>query len=115
MEKLKSSVGSSETNGKRENVFKWCDLVHGRGRKAMMIGIVLASIQQLCGCFAMLQYTVSIFEQSGSAMSPNMSAIVVAAIQVLGSYFATFLVDRAGRKVTHSLEFNSFNKNVSNH
>lgn len=104
MEKLKSSVGSSKTNGKTDNVFRWSDLVHGRGRKAMMIGIVLASIQQLCGCFAMLQYTVSIFEESGSAMSPNSSAIVVAAIQVLGSYFATFLVDRAGRKVLISIK-----------
>lgn len=32
-------------------------------------------------------------------MSPNMSAIVVGVIQLVGSYVATNLVDRAGRKV----------------
>lgn len=49
--------------------------------------------------FTMQNYTASIFEESGSNMSPNMSAIVVGVIQLIGSYAATNLVDRAGRKV----------------
>lgn len=98
--KLKSSIGSSEAEEHNENVFKWFDLVRGRGGKAMLIGIVIASISQLCGCFAMLQYTENIFQDAGSSMSPAVSAIVVAAILVLGSSFSTFLVDRAGRKVS---------------
>lgn len=65
----------------------------------MIIGMVLASLNQLCGCFAMLQYTASIFKDAGSNMSPNMSAIVVGVIQLFGSYAPTYLVERAGRKV----------------
>lgn len=99
MMKLKSSIGDSRSDESIEHVFKWCDLVRGRGGKAMLIGIVLASISQLCGCFAMLQYTANIFQEAGSSMSPNVSAIIVASILVFGSFFATFLVDRAGRKV----------------
>lgn len=46
-------------------------------------------------------YTANIFAEAGSTMSPNMSAIVVGVIQLFGSYAATNLVDRAGRKVRY--------------
>lgn len=39
-----------------------------------------------------------IFDEAGSSMSPNISSIVVGAIQVVGVYCSTLLVDRAGRK-----------------
>ncbi|XP_031623073.1 facilitated trehalose transporter Tret1-like [Contarinia nasturtii] len=96
MNKLKNSL--QVDNVKKYDSIKWCDLTSGAGRKAMIIGIVLAVLNQLCGCFAMLQYTANIFEEAGSTMVPNMSAIVVAVIQLIGSYVATILVDRAGRK-----------------
>lgn len=38
------------------------------------------------------------FSTVGSNLSPNMSAIVVGVIQIVGSYIATLLVERAGRK-----------------
>lgn len=98
MEKLRNTIGVN-TDDKEESSFKWSDLMSNPARNAFMIGIVLASINQFCGCFAMLNYTASIFKESGSAMSPNTSAIVVAIIQLFGSYVATYLVDRAGRKV----------------
>lgn len=47
----------------------------------------------------MVNYTATIFAESGSSLSPNMAAIVVAVIQLAGSYFSTLLVERAGRKV----------------
>lgn len=96
--KLKNSFGGKIELG---TGLKWSDVTTGPGRKAMTIGIVLVLINQFCGCFAMLNYTASIFKEagSGSTMSPNMSAIIVAVIQLLGSYVATNLVDRAGRKV----------------
>lgn len=95
--KLKNSIGGKIEIG--TNSLKWSDLATGPGRKAMTIGIVLVLINQFCGCFEMLNYTASIFKDAGSTMTPNMSAIIVAAIQLLGSYVATNLVDRAGRKV----------------
>jgi len=56
-------------------------------------------LNQLSGCFALLNYTASIFAESGSDLSPNTSAIVVASIQIFGTYSSTILVDRVGRKI----------------
>jgi hypothetical protein len=56
-------------------------------------------LNQFSGCFALMNYTANIFKESGSNMSPNESSIVVAFIQLLGSYAATFLVDKCGRKI----------------
>lgn len=65
----------------------------------MLIGMVLMAINQLCGCFAMLNYTASIFAESGSSLSPNVSSIIVGAIQMCGCYLSTVLVERSGRKI----------------
>lgn len=46
----------------------------------------------------MLSYASMIFDEAGSSMSPNISAIIVGGIQVFGVYCSTVLVDRAGRK-----------------
>uniref|UniRef100_T1GSI0 Major facilitator superfamily (MFS) profile domain-containing protein n=1 Tax=Megaselia scalaris TaxID=36166 RepID=T1GSI0_MEGSC len=67
----------------------------------MLIGLVLMALNQFCGCFAMINYTGTIFEQAGSSLSPNMSAIIVAFIQLVGSYASTALVEKAGRKILY--------------
>lgn len=51
----------------------------------------------------MINYTASIYEESGSNLTPTMSAIVTSSIQVIGVYCSTLLVDRAGRKVRNTL------------
>lgn len=53
----------------------------------------------LSGTYALLSYASMIFEEAGSSMSPNVSAIIVGTIQTLGVYFSTISVDRAGRKL----------------
>jgi SP family facilitated glucose transporter-like MFS transporter 8 len=45
-----------------------------------------------------LSYASFIFDESGSELSPNLSAIVVGGIEVVGVYMTTMLVDRTGRK-----------------
>lgn len=45
-----------------------------------------------------MNYIASIFKQSGSTIDENVSAIIVAAIQILGVYASTILIDRIGRK-----------------
>lgn len=47
----------------------------------------------------MLNYAGEIFKVSGSHLGPNMSAIIIGIIQLVGTFTPTFLVDRAGRKV----------------
>lgn len=56
------------------------------------------ALNQFCGCFAMMSFTASIFKESGSNLSPNLSSIVVGGIQIIGSMFPPMLVDRLGRK-----------------
>lgn len=57
-------------------------------------------MNQFTGVVAMLSYTAYVFDEAGSNLSPNMSAIVIGVIQVIGNCLATNLVDRSGRKVT---------------
>lgn len=100
MEKLKNIVHSDiEANKSSENALSWSNLTSGATRKALIIGMVLAALDQFCGCFALLSYTATIFRISGSDLTPGMSSIVVGIIQVLGSIAPTILVERAGRKV----------------
>lgn len=69
----------------------------------MIIGLVLVLTNQLCGTFAFISFTANIFMQSGSSLSPNMSAIIVAVIQVAGSAVSTFAIGRMSRKLLYSL------------
>lgn len=74
------------------------------------IGCILMTAHELCGGFTMCSYASIIFAKSGSTMSPTVSSIIVGAIQFLGSYVSTVLVDRLGRKVS-SLKLNNFANN----
>lgn len=56
-------------------------------------------LNESCGCFTMINYTATIFKYSGSIIAPKLSAIIVAAIQLVGTLVSTQLVDRLGRKV----------------
>ena len=67
--------------------------------KGIAIGLFLMFLNQFSGCFAIITYTADIFKSSGSSLSPNQSSIIVASIQLIGSYVALNLVDRFGRKV----------------
>ncbi|XP_064541797.1 facilitated trehalose transporter Tret1 [Drosophila montana] len=82
-----------------DSAVTWADFADRRARKACFIGLGLLAANQGCGCFAMLNYTALIFEKSGSSLSPTVSAIIVGFIQLVGSYVATLLVERAGRKL----------------
>lgn len=68
-------------------------------RRGLLIGIILMMINQFSGCFVLLNYSATIFRDCGSDISPNMSSIIVAFIQICGTYCATILVDKVGRKL----------------
>ncbi|KAF7418478.1 hypothetical protein HZH68_001131 [Vespula germanica] len=75
------------------------DLFRNRGTiKALIIALGIFGGQQFCGIFAMISYTETIFRISGSSLSPNTAAITVGAIQVIGSYLSTSLMERTGRR-----------------
>lgn len=79
--KLKKNINHEEKSA--ENTMKWSDLKTKPVQKAMTIGVVMVALNQFSGCVAMLNYTATIFEEAGSNMSPNLSAIIVGIIQVI--------------------------------
>lgn len=98
--KLTYGVESQQKNARKmSNRITLDDFKSIEAKKSLLIAFVLVALNQLCGCFAMLNYSASIFAEAGSNLSPNTSAIVVGAIQLVGSYFTVVMVDRAGRKV----------------
>lgn len=67
--------------------------------RPFIIGCIIMVAHEFCGGFTMCNYASMIFAKSGSKMSPGISSIIVGAIQFIGSYVSTLLIDRAGRKV----------------
>lgn len=65
----------------------------------MLIGFMLMSLNIFTGSMLMLSYAGTIFRDSGANIDPNTSAIVLIAVQLVGTYIASFLVDRLGRRV----------------
>lgn len=68
-------------------------------RKAIFFGIALLALKQFTGNTTMLNYAGQIFQDSGSDLDKNLSAIIIGIVQLLGTFTPTLLVDRAGRKV----------------
>ncbi|KAH8267463.1 hypothetical protein KR018_005366, partial [Drosophila ironensis] len=93
------SKEDSKDNDSDSNAVTWADFAEPKTRKAFLIGLGLIAFNQLCGCFTMLNYTAVIFEQAGSSLPSTVAAIIVGAIQVLGNYVSTLLVERLGRKI----------------
>lgn len=68
-------------------------------RKALITGVFLVALYIFSGLTPMSFYTATIFQETGSNLSPNVSAIVIGVVQLIGTCIATELVERAGRKV----------------
>lgn len=95
MNKLQRAFGDKEP----KTGFKWSDLKVAPAPRAIFIGAIMGAISQLTGCYALLNYAATVFEDSGSHLSSNESAIIVGAITLIGSMISTYFVDRVGRKV----------------
>jgi len=68
-------------------------------RRVLMIGIVLAILQQVTGINVFLYYGPEIFKQLGSGVDVAMlQTIVVGAVNLSFTVFAIWTVDRIGRK-----------------
>ncbi|XP_047035673.1 facilitated trehalose transporter Tret1-like [Helicoverpa zea] len=72
--------------------------------KAFWVALIVNLTREFCGCIAVLVYASHIFTEAGRdpgtsiALSPNKQSILLAAVQIIGSFLACQLVDRAGRK-----------------
>lgn len=85
----------------RSSIKSYCEFTETHtAKKALTISLFLMALDQFSGLFPMINYASMIFQQSGSSLSPNLSSIIMALLQLVGTYTSTFLVDRAGRKVS---------------
>lgn len=80
-------------------MFKILSAVNPVALRAMMISPFLMIVNQFSGSFAISNYAETIFKSTGSTFDPQISAIVMAAVQVVGTYTTSQLMDRVGRKV----------------
>ncbi|KAK8736027.1 hypothetical protein OTU49_005188 [Cherax quadricarinatus] len=67
--------------------------------KPLMISLSLMFFQQFSGINPVLFNLTTIFHDSGSKISDNMSSIIIGLVQVAATFLATVLMDKAGRKL----------------
>ncbi|VVD00050.1 unnamed protein product [Leptidea sinapis] len=72
--------------------------------KAFWVALIVNLAREFCGCIAVLVYASHIFAEAGKdpgssvGLSPNKQSILLALVQIIGSFLACQLVDRVGRK-----------------
>jgi MFS transporter, SP family, arabinose:H+ symporter len=82
-------------------------------RRPLLLGIMLAGLQQISGITPLFSFLPEIFRAAGTATSDAFSqSVLVSLINLLFTLFALWLVDRAGRKTLilagTSVQFISF-------
>lgn len=98
VEKIKMEINKAEQSKKHEHL-SWSDFKKNPGRKAMIIGAGLGALNHITGSYALIMYTKTIFEASGSIMSSGDSSLIVAFIQLIGTFIVPLLIEHTGRKV----------------
>ncbi|KAJ8942451.1 hypothetical protein NQ318_002663 [Aromia moschata] len=68
-------------------------------RKALMISVVLIVAQAMSGYCAITFYLQTIFEEVGSELPPEISALIVGVVLLVSSFISPFLIDRLGRRI----------------
>ncbi|XP_044475226.1 sugar transporter ERD6-like 6 [Mangifera indica] len=91
---IKRSVASST----RRTTVRMAELKQKRYYLPLTIGIGLLVLQQLSGVNAVIFYSSTIFESAGITSS-NVATLGIGAIQVIATAVATWLVDKAGRRL----------------
>lgn len=97
-EQLKEAVQGGKTSSDQHRL-TWKDFCSKDARKGLGIGIFLMVLNQFSGALAIITYSANVFQESGSDLTPNVSSIIVALIQLLGTIVSFVLVDNLGRKI----------------
>ncbi|XP_055597891.1 facilitated trehalose transporter Tret1-like [Uranotaenia lowii] len=98
-EQLKKAVNAESDKTDGQNRLDWKDFCTKPAKKGLTIGLFLMILNQFSGALAIITYSATIFNESGSDLTPNESSIIVALIQLAGTLVSFTLVDNLGRKV----------------
>jgi len=94
-----NSIKLSLESGTEEGGSGFRDLLEPALRKVMIIGLVVAILQQITGINAIFFYAPMIFEQSGIGTDAAfMQAVLVGVTNLLFTIVAIVLIDKLGRK-----------------
>lgn len=86
-------------NEQSKQKVKISELFRGKTGKIVLIGTLIAALQQITGINAVIMYSPDIFQVAGSAKGDSMmQAMVVGLVNFLMTIVAIWLVDRKGRK-----------------
>jgi len=83
----------------KKSKLKLKDLFGVANVRPFIISAGLMLFQQFSGINAVMFYSVSIFEKSGSSIDPNMATIILGVVNICATVVANALIDRVGRKV----------------
>lgn len=97
--KIQTTLVNNQIENQNKTSMTWSDFTTKPAPKAIMIGVVLIVLNTYNGNVTLSNYTKYIFDETGSTLSTDLSAIVTAVIQLVGVFAATQLVDRLGRKL----------------
>lgn len=68
-------------------------------RKGFLICVSLMFFQQFSGINAVIFFATQIFKSAGSSIEANVCSIIIGVVQVLMTFAAAALVEKAGRKI----------------
>lgn len=78
---------------------KFSEIFRGKIGKIVLIGTLIAALQQITGINAVIMFSPDIFQVAGSAKGDSMmQAMIVGLVNFLMTIVAIWLVDRKGRK-----------------
>ncbi len=86
------------TESKKEKM-SFGELFRGKTGKIVLIGTLIAALQQITGINAVIMFSPEIFQAAGSAKGDSMmQAMIVGLVNFLMTIVALWLVDKKGRK-----------------
>jgi len=95
IKEVKDSIKKDAAKPKK----KWTDIFHPSLKVVLLIGIVIAILQQITGINSVFFYAPMIFEQSGIGTDAAFSqAIYVGLANLIFTIFAIMMIDKIGRK-----------------
>lgn len=79
--------------------FDFSDFKRADHWKPSLLSLIIVALSLCTGQFVIITFTKQIFDESGSNISSEYSSIVIALIQLIGSYVSTLVIERVGRRI----------------
>jgi sugar porter (SP) family MFS transporter len=99
-EDIDAEISEMQKVARQQNRFRLADLVGDRVRPLLIIGVVMAVMQQIIGINTVIYYGATILGYAGFSTGSSIAqAVFIGAVNLLGAVIAVFLLDKVGRRV----------------